>query len=397
VQIDANQDIWFSVEVDNTPTGAYPLGVDAGPAADGKADWASLDGGATWIELQIYGLDYNWNHMVGFEKISTPGGAWPPATYPVKATVKNIGVTFPETDIPVYAKLTHVDNSTVVYTADTIVPGPLAPGDAISVTFPDFTIYNLTAWEGKYKLEIWTALPGDEVPSNDKKSMTFQIGIIDVIPPITNHTLTGTLGLNNWYVSNVVITLTAIDPAPPVKFGPKPPSGVNHTYYKLHAADPWIEYTGSPVTVSTDGNYALYYYSVDKGTPGYPFNTETVKGPFNFKMDKTAPTIDLTVLALNAMKNKWLLNATVADATSGVAKVEFYVDDVLIGNVSAPGPYVWTYKGKGKVAQAIVYDLAGNSAMSAQVNEYIPDVYSQQLLNPNLGQQVSFQQILLQK
>jgi hypothetical protein len=290
----------------------------------------------------------------------------------------------------VHAKITHVDNSTVIYTADGMVAGPLSPGQSASVSFPEFTLENLTAWEGKYKVEIWTTLTGDEVSSNDKKTMTFTMGIPDIIPPISNHTITGTVGLNGWYVSNVVITLNAIDPAPPMKFGPKPPSGVNHTYYKLHAADPWTEYTGSPVTVSTDGNYELYYYSVDKA-----FNTETVKGPFNFKMDKTAPTIDLSVLALNAMKNKWLLNATVADATSGVARVEFYVDDVLVGNATA-APYTFTYNGKGKVAQAIVYDMAGNSAMSEQKQDYIPGYNSQDLLNPNT-QQLSYQQILLQK
>lgn len=197
------------------------------------------------------------------------------------------------------------------------------------------------------------------------------------------------VGLNGWYVGNVVVTLTAIDPAPPMKFGPKPPSGVNHTYYKLHAADPWTEYTGSLVTVNTDGTYELYYYSVDNAG-----NTETQKGPFAFKIDKTAPTITLTVLALNALKTKWLLNATVDDATSGVALVEFYIDDVLVGNATAY-PYTFTYKGNGQVAQAIVYDNAGNTAMSAQVNEYIPGVGSQVVPTPNVMQsQVSSQQIL---
>jgi hypothetical protein len=58
-----------------------------------------------------------------------------------------------------------------------------------------------------------------------------------------------------------------------------------------------------------------------------------------------------------------LLNATVADATSGVARVEFYVDDIFVGNATAY-PYTYTYEGKGTAAQAIVYDKAGNSAIS---------------------------------
>jgi len=384
LNVDVSQDLWFSIECDNTVAGEYPLGTDAGPAVDTKADWASLDGGATWIELQIYGLDYNWNHMVGFEPYIPPT-KWPPGIYHVAGYVQNYGVTFTESDIPVHAKITHTDNSTVIYTADGVVAGPLAPGEAALATFPDVTIYNLTAWEGKYKVEIWTSLSSDEVPGNDKKSMVFQIEIIDVIPPISNHTITGTMGLNGWYVSNVVITLSAYDPAPPMN-GAKAPSGVHAIYYKLHTADNYTVYDGSPITVSADGNYQLYYYADDNAG-----NVEKPEhGPIAFKIDKTAPTITLTVAPVNTLKTKWTLTAEVADATSSVAKVEFYVDDVLVGNASAPGPYTFEYKGKGKIAQAIVYDLAGNSAMSEQVKA--ADFSSQQLLKPN-AQQI----ILLQK
>jgi hypothetical protein len=86
------------------------------------------------------------------------------------------------------------------------------------------------------------------------------------------------------------------------------------------------------------------------------------------------------------MKTKWLLNATVDDALSGVAKVEFYVDDVYVGNVSAPGPYVWHYQGHGKKAQAIVYDIAGNSAISLQISDYEPYVDSQPMPKPTVTQ-----------
>jgi hypothetical protein len=41
-------------------------------------------------------------------------------------------------------------------------------------------------------------------------------------------------------------------------------------------------------------------------------------------------------MALNALKTKWLLNATVHDATSDVALMEFYIDDILVANVTAP-------------------------------------------------------------
>lgn len=165
---------------------------------------------------------------------------------------------------------------------------------------------------------------------------------IDQTPPITSYNFSGNR-----------LVLYAYDNT----------SGVNHTYYKLHAADPWTEYTG-PVTFALDGIYELYFYSVDKAG-----NVEEVKGPFCLKVDKTPPSISLSVTPENLLKTKWLLNATVADATSGVAKVEFYIDDALVDNATT-APYFYIYRGKGKTAWAIAYDMAGNSASSPIMTPY---------------------------
>jgi len=367
VLVDAYQDMWFSIECDNIPAGAYPLGVDAGPAIDGKADWASLDGGATWLELQIYGLDYNWNHMVGFGHIYPPP-SWPTGTYHVAGIVENFGVIYPESNITVNAKITHIDNGTVMYNHDTLIPGPLAPGQTALASFPDVTFLNLTSWEGKYVAEIWTALPGDDHPENDKKTLTFTIELAEPpIPPNTNHTLTGTMGDNGWYISNVMITL---DPyggsSPPFNFGggPKPPSGC-HTYYKLQNADNWTEYNATPVWVNVSGTYNLSYYSIDNYNQSDP-----VKGPFLIKIDMIAPVfINFTATPVNTLKTKWLLDATVFDTPSNVARIDFYVDDAFIGNLTS-APWQFYYQGKGQKAQAAVFDNAGNSAMSNQVQVY---------------------------
>jgi hypothetical protein len=197
------------------------------------------------------------------------------------------------------------------------------------------------------------------------------------------------MGLNNWYVSNVAVTLRAYDPYPPLK--PKSPSGINHTYYSFDNAT-WTEYT-TPVIVSIDGNYELYYYSTDKAG-----NTETPKGPFQFKIDKTKPSITLTATALNLLKDRWLLNATATDEMSNIARVEFYVDAVFVGNISAPGPYVIEYDGHPHMAQAIAYDNAGNFAISAPVYDYQSNENSQPNLMTNTMQnsQLSVRQILQQ-
>jgi len=178
-----------------------------------------------------------------------------------------------------------------------------------------------------------------------------------------NVSITGTTGKNGWYVSNVVITFTADNG-----------SGGVPIYYKLHTEDPWIEIPSSPITVSTDGYYELWVECVDSEGQWY------VYGPYPFKIDKTVPAIiEFTCRPLNCCKTKWLLNATVADATSGVALVEFYIDDFLVGNATA-FPYTYVYEGKGKKADAIVYDNAGNSAMTIQVSQFIPALNNLQIL-----------------
>lgn len=59
VAVNANEDVWVSVEVTHA-AGEYPLGVDGGPAVDGKGDWLE-DDPDVWLELQWFGFDVNWN------------------------------------------------------------------------------------------------------------------------------------------------------------------------------------------------------------------------------------------------------------------------------------------------------------------------------------------------
>jgi len=211
-----------------------------------------------------------------------------------------------------------------------------------------------------------------------KGPFTFKI---DETTPVTTHQLSGTMGNNNWYISSVTITLTATDPSRPRQISPvkstngRGPSGINTTYYKIDTGS-WTNYT-VPFSVSTDGCHNLSYYSVD-----YAGNTEPVTGPFAFKIDQTPPRINLTVTALNPLKTKWLLAADVNDVTSGVSKVEFYIDNVLQGTITTPGPYQWIYEGSGKIAKAVVYDAAGNAKTSDEVT--VDELSSKSMSTPRL-------------
>jgi len=167
----------------------------------------------------------------------------------------------------------------------------------------------------------------------------------DVTPPLTTSEFDGIMGENNWFISPVTVTLNAVDNS----------AGVATTNYKLDAGL-WTPYTG-PFQVTNDAEHTLYYYSVDKVG-----NREENKSA-TLKIDWTPPTINLTVNKTGLMK--WLLTATVSDETSGVAKVEFYLDGNYIGETTE-SPYEWNCTQKG-TARAIVYDNAGNNAISGEV------------------------------
>jgi hypothetical protein len=295
------------------------------------------------------------------------GGNPPPGTYAIAGIIQNLGVTYSEVDIPVNAVVTN-DTGVVVYDETIIVAGPLAPGQMADAIFPDIVIPWEPAAEYDYKLTMQTQLVGDDHPNNDKKTQTWIIQIPDTIPPTTIPTVSGTMGDEDWYVSNVQVTLTATDG--------KWPTGVNYTTYKVDDGA-WDIYS-TPIVVSTDGEHTVYFYSVDNAG-----NIEEEQS-VSFKMDKTAPVINtFTATAQNAMKNKWLLECDATDATSGIVLVEFYADDALVGSVTAE-PYEFLVEAKIGTAQCIVYDEAGNSKMSDVVTAFVFDYQQYSLLQQKI-------------
>jgi len=358
-------DIWLCVHAFHQ-TSQYPLECSA-PGISLKTAFFSSDD-ISWYDLPGLGYDVAFEIRGHAASGGGPGDHWLPGTYPVEGIIQNLGVTYPESDIPVNAQITN-DTGVVVYDETVIVAGPLAPGETATVAFPDITIPSEPSAEGDYKLTMKTVLVGDDHPNNDKKILNFIIEIPDTTPPVTTATVSGTMGQNGWYVSNVQVTLTAQD------F--KWPHDVDYTMYKVDNGA-WTIYT-TPIVVSTDGSHKVYFYSVDTAVPP---NTEDEQN-VSFKMDKTAPVINaFTATPENAMKTKWLLEADATDPTSGIVLVEFYADDALVGSVTQT-PYTfevtYTIAGKPHTAQCIVYDAAGNSALSPVVVSLEVNSQQQQL------------------
>ena len=219
---------------------------------------------------------------------------------------------------------------------------------------------------------IFTSLVGSNSPEDQTRT-------IDDTEPLDAPSIViiidGTMGENQWYVSCVTITIEATDP------------DITYIIFMVDGGE-WITYCGSFV-IGEDGYHIIHARGFD--SHGNQHNAQA-----EFKIDQTSPTIWLTDEKIGP--NTWLLTADVSDETSGINKVEFYVNDEYVGEVTEP-PYEWIYNHTSSnrfsvrgvilnpknteetvsffavmaihsvfdkpVAQAIVYDNAGNTGISS--------------------------------
>jgi len=353
IVVNENEDVWVSINITHAD-GEYPLGVDDGPAVDGKGDWVSTDG-INWEELQNLGLDLDYNWMirallVGEEEPDIYIGA---GTHPVEAIILNNG-TFPESNFTAYATIYNEAGDPIYESNYTIEELEAGAEDTT-----DFDNWEDVSESGIYKLEVMVELDNDDFLDNNIRILW--IGV-DAEPPETTHTIDPAEpnGENNWYISFVTITLNATDNW----------TGVAETVYRINGGS-WKTYT-APVEIYDDFEHTFEYYSVDNVG-----NEEDINEPVSFKIDQTPPTINLIKEKLGGIIfKKFLFTAEVEDETSGVDKVEFYLDGEL-QQTNDTEPYEWEWTGSGNhTVYAIVYDLAGNKATSNE--QYTP--YSQNVV-----------------
>ncbi|MCK5261363.1 MAG: hypothetical protein KAJ44_04210 [Thermoplasmatales archaeon] len=154
-----------------------------------------------------------------------------------------------------------------------------------------------------------------------------RVSFDDITPPVTTCTLNPPEpnGDNGWYVSDVEVTLNATDDI----------SGVNVTYWRIDGGASQI-YT-EPINVTTDGEHWVQYRSID-----YAGNVEDWKS-VEFKIDQTKPQIELYWESYK-VDGIWYVIFTpyCGDATSGIDRVEFYKNDLLM-HTDNESPYEWNY------------------------------------------------------
>jgi C1A family cysteine protease len=166
----------------------------------------------------------------------------------------------------------------------------------------------------------------------------------DVMPPVTQATVTGTAGANGWYTGPVQVELAATD------FG----SGVQSTFYSLDGA----EYAGyaAPIDVAAAGRHTLRYYSVDVNG-----NTETARSTA-VNIDAEAPQLLITSPADGASTGISVLVAWQGeDAISGVGGYRLRLDSGAWINVGLSTSYQITVAAGGSHTVTVeATDAAGN-------------------------------------
>ena len=198
------------------------------------------------------------------------------------------------------------------------------------------------------------------------------ITILDIVAPsLATISLSGTLGNNGYYRSNVTVAITA---------GSDGQSGVNQVRYSVSGAQTVNETTtaagttSTSITISTDGTSTITAYTIDKAG-----NVSEAKKQVVNK-DSTAPsTASLTTGTIG--ETSIAVTARGADATSGIYSYKFQRSTTsatsgfttVATQTSTATSYSYTYTGLTDgityYLRVIVTDKAGNTKTSTAITQ----------------------------
>jgi outer membrane protein assembly factor BamB len=169
------------------------------------------------------------------------------------------------------------------------------------------TTFSITG-DGSYAIEYWSV----DTAGNTEAHKTRTMGI-DTTAPVTQASVSGSAGMNNWYRSAVQVSLNASDNV----------SGVYNSFYRIDGGA--IQTYAGPFVLSTVGQHTVDYWSVDNVN-----NTEATHS-LAIKIDTTAPVVTATANPATAKKGPTPITVTVSgsatDALSGISSASYNVVD----------------------------------------------------------------------
>ena len=271
-----------------------------------------------------------------------PGGGFgidvyvAPGNQNIGAIVANVG-TFPERDMTCYASIdefiTDCENATNVYEdmiEDIDILEPLTGTKSLS--FNDY----LFAEEGPYVLTFELVDEGEDSDKLKNNVMEWGIGVDDTAPTSSHElAIPAPNGENGYYVSDLNVSVSAFDHTIGCETDG---SGVKEIKYTIsNDAGGTITGDSGTFTITKDGNnIVVEYWAID-----WVGNVES-KNSFTIDMDQTLCEIDADGVHWEAFQDglfgdwyvRFWTNAT--DATSGMDRVEMYINEGLIEINTSP-------------------------------------------------------------
>jgi hypothetical protein len=142
---------------------------------------------------------------------------------------------------------------------------------------------------------------------------------LDLSGPATTISATGTLGLNGWYTSTVMITLTAQD------FSGK---GIQLIEYSFDQSS-WIKYA-SPFVINTEGISTIYFHAMDND------NNLGLAKQHEYKIDTRPPVVMIPMIKTSYIRTETLtirFTATDPQPGSGIATISGKYIENKAGNI----------------------------------------------------------------
>jgi hypothetical protein len=219
-----------------------------------------------------------------------------------------------------------------------------------------FGSYNFVA-DGIYELVVEIVAPGVDCYLDNNGPEVLGIGV-DCCPPETTFVLDPEEpnGDNNWYTTDVEVTVDAVDCCDPPYLG----SGVKEIIYIVDGVEGTITGDHGTFTIDEEGVHFVELYAIDIAG-----NEEADHCTFEVAIDTEDPIVDLVYEAYEE-DDGWHVDFTASasdGAGSGVAYVEFYIGSSLEGTLYE-APFAWSiawqdgYESEDFTAKA--YDNAGN-------------------------------------
>ena len=177
---------------------------------------------------------------------------------------------------------------------------------------------SLNVGDGIHSISIWVQDQAGLVTQLDR---TYQV---DTRPPQIGGSLSGTPGMNGWYISEVTISGSASDPLPG--------SGIDTFVYTLDGGGETVY--SDPLTLP-DGQHTLQFKARDNS--GLSDSLEQT-----FYIDTTQPSVTVDPALPTWIRGTISLNGAAVDNGSGISSLEISVDSGQTWQAPT-GTNAWTY------------------------------------------------------